>query len=151
MDYKYIFSKSIGEMLLLKNKNSLKNIFSGNLAAYLIGLALGLTITLLCMFIFAFFTTIFDVNKSIITTMGITSLAVGSFFSSFYVGKKFKKGGLIIGVINSIVCLFVIEMLSIILKAFSFDSLLVVKIFSVLIASLTGGIYAVNKVAKRRI
>ena len=148
MDYKYIFSKSIGEMLLLKNKN---NILSGNLAVYLIGLTLGLTITLLCMFIFAFFTTIFDVNESIITTMGIASLAVGSFFSSFYVGKKFKKGGLIIGVINGIVCLFVIEMLSVILKAFSFDLLLVIKIFLILIASLAGGIYAVNKVAKRRV
>ncbi len=148
MGYKYTFSKSIGEMLLLKNKN---NILSGNLAVYLIGLALGLTITLLCIFIFAFFTTIFDVNESIITTMGITSLSVGSFFSSFYVGKKFKKGGLIIGVINGIVCLFVIEMLSVILKAFSFDLLLVIKIFLILIASLAGGIYAVNKVAKRRV
>lgn len=148
MGYKYTFSKSIGEMLLLKNKN---NILSGNLAVYLIGLALGLTITLLCMFIFAFFTTIFDVNESIITTMGITSLSVGSFFSSFYVGKKFKKGGLIIGVINGIVCLFVIEMLSVILKTFSFDLLFVIKIFLILIASLAGGIYAVNKVAKRRV
>ena len=128
-----------------------KIILSGNAIIYSIGLSIGILTTIFLMGIFSFVLTLFDFNETTVNVLGVVSLVVGSFIGSFYIGNKLKRRGLLIGVIIGFINLFLVEMLSLMFGKFDFNLLFLVKILLVLFSSLAGGIYAVNKVAKRRI
>ncbi len=135
----------------MNNKFLIKNSLSGNFSVFLVGLGIGLLAAMLNMGIIALLMTFVDLNETIITATAIVPLLTGSFMSSMYVGLKLKKGGLMIGVIVGFVILLLIQTLSFFVKGFNLNLVVFVKILLTLISSLAGGIYSVNRAAKRQI
>ena len=118
---------------------------------YLIGLGIAAVVSTVLMVVFALLMTFVDLSDGIVTLLGVVSLSTGALLGSYYVGTKIKKGGLLLGIINGFIIVILNFVLGIILKGLDFTPMFFVKILSVIISSLVGGVYAVNKVAKRRI
>jgi len=136
---------------MTKLKNTKNSLISGNALLYLISLGISVAVSIIIMVVFALLMTTIDVTKIGVDAFGVISLSFGALIGSIFLGFKIKKGGLLLGAINGTIILLLVFVLGSIVNGLTFNLLYLVKIISVVFSSLGGGIYAVNKVAKRRV
>ena len=80
----------------------------------------------------------------------LIALSAADFVSSYFIGKKIRKNGLLCGVLYNSPFIVLFIVISLFLNGFSFDSRLLYFITSRIILSAIGGITAVNSKSKRK-
>ena len=131
-----------------KNKSTkrsdipLFNIFSRLTVVLLINI---LTISLLCMYFYFRSTNVF--REFIVI---LIAFSVADFISSYYIGKKTRKNGMIYGIVYNLPVIVLIIFISLILNSFTFDMRLLFFAVIRIILSAAGGITAVNTKSKRK-
>lgn len=80
----------------------------------------------------------------------LIALSAADFVSSYFIGKKIRKNGLLCGVLYNSPFIVLFIVISLLLNGFSFDSRLLYFITSRIILSAIGGITAVNSKSKRK-
>ena len=104
-----------------------------------------LTISLLCMYFYFRDTNVF--REFIVI---LTAFSVADFISSYYIGKKTRKNGMIYGIVYNLPVIVLIILISLILNSFTFDVRLLFFAVIRIILSAAGGITAVNTKSKRK-
>lgn len=104
-----------------------------------------LTILLLCMYFYFRDTNVF--REFIVI---LIAFSVADFISSYYIGKKTRKKGMIYGVVYNLPVIVLIIFISLILNSFTFDMRLMFFAVIRIILSAAGGITAVNIKSKRK-
>lgn len=80
----------------------------------------------------------------------LIGLSAADFVSSYFIGKKIRKNGMLYGVLYNLPFIVLFIVISLLLNGFSFDSRLLYFIVSKIILSAIGGITAVNSKSKRK-
>lgn len=80
----------------------------------------------------------------------LIGLSAADFASSYFIGKKIRKNGMLYGVLYNLPFIVLFIVISLLLNGFSFDSRLLYFTVSRIILSAIGGITAVNSKSKRK-
>ena len=80
----------------------------------------------------------------------LIGLSAADFVSSYFIGKKIRKNGMLYGVLYNLPFIVLFIVISLLLNGFSFDSRLLYFTVSRIILSAIGGITAVNSKSKRK-
>ena len=80
----------------------------------------------------------------------LIGLSAADFVSSYFIGKKIRKNGMLYGVLYNLPFIVLFIIISLLLNGFSFDSRLLYFTVSRIILSAIGGITAVNSKSKRK-
>ena len=116
---------------------------------YIIGELIGVFTTLGAMLAFAAFMLFFNIDRSYATPFATISVAVGGFVASYYISKKIRDKGYLVGIVTGATIFIVITLLSIILG----NSVTVNTLFHlviILLSSIVGGIIGVNISAHKK-
>lgn len=85
-----------------------------------------------------------NANQQFMRCFSAISISLASFINGYISGRKYRKNGLAVGIINNIPSLLIILIISLILNNFNIDYTVLITIPLNLILSATGGIVAVN-------
>ncbi len=80
--------------------------------------------------------------------ISIIALTTAAFLSAYYIGRKFRKNGLLYGVAFNLPVICIYVAVSLILNGFSYDSRLFIMLLTNLASSALGGITSVNSKTK---
>lgn len=111
--------------------------------AYLFGSLVGVFTTIIIMFIFSALLVLLNLNRAYSVPFATISIAVGSFFASFFTAKKLSNKGYFIGFIIGIGIFLTITLCSLIFgNHLSMNTLF--HFIIILLSSIIGGIIGVN-------
>lgn len=113
--------------------------------SYLIMSAIGIAFTLLSIAFFAAVMLVLKIDRVYAPFFATVSLALGAFLTSFLIAKKSDTHGYVIGLITGIAYFAVITLISMAVNGIKFGSNTVFHFTIILLASMVGGIFGVNK------
>ncbi len=82
--------------------------------------------------------------------MILTLLCFSVFVSGYYSGRKFRKNGIVIGIIYNLPFILILVITALAINTFLFDSRLIITLVSLLLFSALGGIVSVNTRKKQK-
>ncbi len=112
---------------------------------YLISSAIGIAFTFLSIAFFAAIMLIFKIDRAYAPFFATVSLALGAFLTSFLIAKKSGAHGYVTGLITGIAYFAAITLISMAVNGIKFGSNTVFHFIIILLASMVGGIFGVNK------
>ena len=112
--------------------------------AITLGLLLSMVVSVAALLLSALILTLGDFSESIALPLSSLSLGLGSFFGSRYTAKRIQEKGYLCGIINSGILFLVTMIIGIILNGFSFTAVSVVRLITVMLLGLIGGITGIN-------
>ncbi len=113
------------------------------------GLIFSIIVTFIFMCIFAFMATNFDFSEDMLLILSLVSMTLGSMFGGFVAGKINKEKGFIIGAINGFVLFLIITLISLIFNQNSITIVTLIKLVTLVLSSMIGGVIGVNTTHKR--
>ena len=112
--------------------------------AITLGLLLSMVVSVAALLLSSLILTLGDFSESIALPLSSLSLGLGSFFGSRYTAKRIQEKGYLCGIINSGILFLVTMIIGIILNGFSFTAVSVVRLITVMLLGLIGGITGIN-------
>ena len=121
------------------------NTRSSRLSTILIGAALGIAVTFVFLLIFSAAVYFLNLDRAYSAPLATLSLALGSFAAAYYVSKKIGHKGYLTGAIVGVISFAAVTIVSLIVTKNGFTSNTLFHFIIIVLASLIGGIFGVNK------
>lgn len=109
---------------------------------------LGGVLTTLCLLFFSFIMTKVDAPDGLVSAMASISLCVGSYFAGFLIAKKYRKNGLITGILCGLVIFAITFAISMIFVKLALTMGTFSKLIMIIVCTALGGIIGVNSKAR---
>ena len=119
--------------------------------AITLGVVWSLAVAVAALLLSSLVLTLGDFSHSIALPLSSLSLGLGSFFGSRYTAKKIGEKGYLCGVINGGILFLMTFILGIILNGFSFTAVSVVRLITVMLLGIIGGITGINSGSSGRL
>ncbi len=124
---------------------------SSKATAITLGAVWGLVVAMAALLLSALALTLGDFSHSIALPLSSLSLGLGSFFGSRYTAKKIGEKGYLCGIINGGILFLMTFILGIILNGFSFTAISIVRLITVMLCGIIGGITGINSDSSGRL
>ena len=124
---------------------------SSKATATTLGVVLSLVVATLSLLLSALILTLGDFSESIALPLSSLSLGLGSCFGSRYTAKRIGEKGYLCGIINGGILFLMTFILGIILNGFSFTAVSVVRLITVMLLGIIGGITGINSGSSGRL
>lgn len=131
------------------SKRTENRLFTDKKSVYIAAAVLAVVLSLLFMALFAAAVYFFAIDRGLAPFFSTVSVAAGCFSASFFAGKKTNEKGYLTGLIIGVACFFVITVISLFTGS---DGVTLNSLFHfviVVLASVIGGIFGVNKSGKK--
>jgi putative membrane protein (TIGR04086 family) len=112
---------------------------------------IGIFISFILTLLFAYLLSAKDMSSNMPDIFSIISLALGGFTGGFFISKKIKKRGAILGLFAGLFIFIITIIAGLFFNTFSFSIFGLIKNIILLIASVVGGIMGVNIKKKEKI
>ena len=110
-----------------------------------INLGVGTIVTFIFMMLFALIMTLFSIDRSFALPFATVSGAIGCFVAAFFSSKKIGDKGYLTGAAVGIGSFLLVLIISLIFNTDSFSKNTVFHLIIMILSSLIGGIFGVNK------
>jgi len=124
---------------------------SSKATAVTLGVVLSLVIALTALLASALILTLGDLSMNAAPPLSSFSLGLGSFFGSRYTAKKLQEKGYLCGIINGGILFLMTFIIGIILNGFSFTAVSIVRLITVMLCGIIGGITGINSGSSGRL
>ena len=119
-------------------------------ALALVGLLIGIIVTVASMFIFSMIIYFLNLDRAFALPFSTVSVSLGAFFSAFFTAKKMKKRGYIAGLAVGILTFVIVTVISLIVSKNGFSLNTLFHFIIIILSSVIGGILGVNSALNKK-
>lgn len=130
----------MGNAVLIHGKN-----IKSFTKSVLVGAVIGISLAAITFLISAFIFSKVSAPLGIIPYVAIACVLFGSFMGGYFAGKINGEKGIIMGLIVAAIFVIIILIISLVTNNIMFDMITSVKLISIVVAGIIGGIIGVNK------